>query len=284
MIILGTPIADLILAQTKERITRTGIVPHLVIVQTGTDQGSQSYIRQKAKAAAQIGAQITIKQYPARSSYQSLSREIQSFASDPGVHGIILQRPLVGTLPIQTLMKLIPLPKDVDGFRKKTPFVPPVGQAILHLLMAILWEKPTDLFDLNKRNIMKLAGDLRKKRILLIGRGETGGKPVARTLSDARISFLIATSVTPIEEFMPESDIIISAVGKPDIVQPKLLKPGAIVLSVGMHRTEAGTLVGDFDENAVDRIASYYTPTPGGVGPVNVACLMKNLAQAADFG
>lgn len=286
MIVYGTIIANQLLSDLSSIVKKMKvrqIDPKLAVIHVGHDSSSLSYINQKKKAAKMIGVCVDIYQFSASVSYQILSHCISKLGKDQSVHGIIIQRPLPPTISETSLTRQIPLGKDVDGFKVKSPYQPPIGKAVLAILASIYWGNGTRYILLTKDIMRNLVILLKKKKILLIGRGETAGKPIAKTLSDLNIRFIIATSQTPLEHFAPEADIIISAVGKKHIVTPALAKSKAVLISVGLWKNKSGRLCGDYDEDDVRPIASYFTPTPGGVGPVNVACLMQNVVHAASI-
>lgn len=254
----GRAIADSILARLS------GTTATLAVILVGDDPASLSFIRQKRKAAEKIGARLTLDQLPTSSSPNSLKLLIDKYNKDPNIHGLIIQRPLPKESPINrdTLLTVAP-GKDVDGFVPNSPFHAPVADAVFAILEAIHITLP-------------------KKNIVIIGRGETAGTPIARLFLQKGLTPTIIHSQTPNpDHLLKNADIVISCVGKHRIVRKEFLKPGVILIGVGMHREEDGKLHGDYEEQEIEDVASYYTPTPGGVGPVNVACLMKNLVSAA---
>ena len=248
MIIDGKAIAENILTQLSETIKTMGVTPTLAVIQIGDNPASLAYIRQKQKAAEKIGAKIIVS--------NTLS-DVDRFNADPHIHGLIIQRPVpepVGEYHVKR-------EKDVDGFEKNSPFDVPVAHAIGEILTHI----QTDF----------------SKKFVVIGRGETAGAPIAHYLNKQHCATSVVHSQTPNpEEIIKQADVIISCVGKERVVTKDTIKPGAILISVGIWRNDARKLHGDYDESDISDIASYYTPTPGGVGPVNVACLMQNLVKA----
>jgi 5,10-methylene-tetrahydrofolate dehydrogenase/methenyl tetrahydrofolate cyclohydrolase len=158
---------------------------------------------------------------------------------------------------------------------------PPLGEAVFKILSVVFYTY-IRRGKLPKQDFSRPLLDwLKLKNVVLIGRGETGGQPIALTMQKHHLNFIMLNSrVENKEDYLKDADIVISAVGKSNIVDARQLKPGVILLSVGTHY-EKKHFVSDYDEAAVEHVASYYTPTPGGVGPVNVACLMQNLVAAA---
>lgn len=272
----GKTIAEDILTKLTREITnlkKRGVTPTLAVVIVGDNPVNLAYIKQKQKAAEKIGARVIVTNSIA---------DLQSLNSDPNIHGIIVQRPVpegVGEYHVTPK-------KDVDGFEPNSPFDVPVVLAV--------WK------------LIESTGQTPKK-LVVIGRGETAGAPIARYLNrrfatspdvattsngfatsprERRDNQQCATSVihskTPNPtELMKQADCIISCVGKERVVTADAIKPGAILIGVGIWRDDSGKLRGDYNEAEIEKIASYYTPTPGGVGPVNVACLMQNLVKSA---
>lgn len=283
MIIDGKKIANNLLIDIKSQRKKwkRKIPPTLSIIVVGKNAASDSYIRQKKKTAKSIGIDVNVHTFKTNVTYQELAEFIRVQGTDPDVHGIIIQRPLPSTLSAVSLVKRIPYEKDVDSFRAKTPHTPPLGEAMLHLLASAYWGNGTRYIKRTQEETENLVSLLKTKSILLIGCGATGGKPIAKTLKSLKIRFLIATSATPLKNFAPESDIIISAVGKSKIITPSLVKSGAILISVGIWKDKKNKMRGDYEIDDIKKHASLATPTPGGVGPVNVACLLQNVVNAA---
>ncbi|HCM37264.1 MAG: Bifunctional protein FolD [Candidatus Gottesmanbacteria bacterium GW2011_GWB1_43_11] len=283
MIIDGKLLAREILSSLKsevDQLKRRHYLPHLAVVLVGNDPASLSYVRQKRIAAEAIGAKLSLHHFKRTPDYQKIAEFILHLSKDHGIHGIILQRPLPPSLSAQVLTRRVSLIKDIDGFLPKTPFTPPLGLAIFKILNHIYFqqilgrEMPEDDFS------KTLLSWLKQQKIVLIGRGETGGKPIADTLTQHHLNLIILNSQSENQdEYLKSGDIIISAVGKHQIIGTKNTRPGAILIGVGIH-SEKGKLRGDYDEKEIATVARFYTPIPGGVGPVNVACLMHNLVTA----
>ncbi len=255
-----------------------GVTPTLAVIQVGDDPGSSAYIRQKQKAAEHLGATLIHSHQSSAISRQQLETTIKKYSADTSVHGIILQRPLPGTLErAGASLANIDLSKDIDGFLPNSPYPVPVAQAVLTILRFVFSQSdpldPLDTFD----------AWLKKKQIVILGRGETAGKPIAEALIKKGCNVTVVHSQTPNpNEIITSGDIVLSCVGKPNVVRRDNIKKGAILTSVGLWRDESRKLHGDYEEEEIKDIASFYTPTPGGVGPVNVAALMTNLVHAAE--
>lgn len=242
----GKAIADELLDKLSLKIKKLGVTPTLAVVLIGDNPASIAYIKQKQKAAEKIGAKVILSQN---------LKDVNKFNDDTSIHGIIIQRPL----PNENIPEVM-LTKDVDGFEKGSPFTVPVVLAVKTIL------KSTGIEYLNKR-------------MVVIGRGETAGKPIAEYF---KTSHVVHSQTPHPQEVLKTADIIITCVGKEKVITKDSIKPGVILIGVGIWRDSNGKLRGDYNEDEIKDIASYYTPTPGGVGPVNVACLMQNLVTAAN--
>jgi len=265
----GKVVAERILEKLKKSLSKSGLHPTLAVILVGENPASISYIKQKQKAADFIGAKIIIKNLPENTTTENLLKIIGETNKNRQVHGLIVQLPLPTHLDPEKILTYIATEKDVDGFTPSSPFTPPVAIAVLKILDEI--RKTPYPFSLTS------------SRFLVIGRGMTAGRPIAKTLKKLGYKTSIAHNKTRDKRLMiKNADIIISCVGKANIVKAEMLKPGAIVIGVGIHRTAEGKLAGDFNEEEIAKVVSFYTPTPGGIGPINVACLMENLVKATN--
>ncbi len=257
-----------------------GIVPALGVILVGDNPNSILFIKQKQKAAERIGAKLILKQFPPNLRPEILQSTIQQFNNDSFIHGIIVQRPLPPELgDMSKILDTISPMKDVDGFLPNSPFVPPVAQAVLAILNVV--------FEHEKPNITETSFNswLEDQCSVVIGRGETAGRPIAKVLAERGCTISIIHSKTPNpKEITRRATIIVSCVGKERVVTPDMVTSKAILIGVGMHTNPSGKLAGDFDEEEMKNAVTYYTPTPGGVGPINVAHLMKNLIDACKTG
>lgn len=276
MLIDGKMLADTILTDLRSRVAALaaeGVVPTLAVIQVGDNPASMAYIRQKQKAADNIGARLIFDHQTASVTGGGLYNLIAKYNSDPSVHGLIIQRPIpeeVGR--VDDVLVKVQKAKDVDGFLPDSPFEVPVAAAVGEILQSILT---------NTKDTNDFANWLRKKKIVVIGRGGTAGTPIATYFQKLECATSIIHSQTSHpEKILRSADIIISCVGKERVVTGKSITPGCILISVGIWRDALGKLHGDYDESDISSIAGWYTPTPGGVGPVNVACLMKNVIKA----
>jgi len=287
MIISGREIADQLLHDLQQRTTRLKdkeITPTLAVILVGDDAGSASYVRQKEKAALSIGAEIRVMKNDISIAKQKVRSTIHQLNNDQTVHGIIIQRPLPKHLQDVALLNSIVPTKDVDGFVPESTCKVPVAMAVEKILQEIskIKNKKSKIQTKNQKEFQRW---LQGQHIVVIGKGETAGKPIAEYFRNMGCHLSVIQSQTPEKEkqsIMITGDIIIICVGKKSVIQALNLKKGVILISVGIWRDEEGKLHGDYEKEDIKNISSFYTPTPGGVGPVNVACLMENLVRAAE--
>ncbi len=280
----GKALANTILNGLKHEadlLKQGGTLPTLAVILIGDNPASLAYIKQKGKAAEHIGARLIFEHQPSSLTSGGLYNLINQFNKDPNVHGLIVQRPIPKEVGgVTGILSKIHPQKDVDGFLPDSPFDVPVALAVGELLASVYRERnPINRTD----ELEVLFWDwMRSQSIAVVGRGETAGAPILRYLKDKHCTTSEIHSQTPNpEKILKQSDIVISCVGMERVVRRESVKPGAILISVGIWRNEQGKLRGDYEEEDITDVASYYTPTPGGVGPVNVACLMKNLIKAS---
>lgn len=268
MIIDGKSIAKEILRDLTIRVQnlkQKGITPTLAIILIGEDTQSVSYVQQKELKAAKIGAIVDVYKLNSSISETELLQKIEQLNKDNNIHGIIIQRPVRNISSERLDASVIPQ-KDVDGINPESLFEPPVSDAVIKILSSV-------------------QPDFTNKKITVIGKGETGGKPIIKSLQKMGVEVSVIDSKAPNPEtIIRNADIVISAVGKPNIIDASQIKKNSILISVGLYKGEDGKMHGDYNEEEIKNIASFYTPTPGGVGPVNVACLLSNLVKSAEYG
>lgn len=288
----GRSIAKVILTEIKNdtlQLKHSGITPHLVVIFIGNDAGSKAYIKQKMKKGEEVGIKVSLKRFPTHTSTQTVISFVEKLNTDSSVHGVIIQRPLPPHF-IEDEIKTAVIPeKDVDGLHPNPTFTPPLALAVMTILQEINKKEAKPSF-LSRVQFLKRGKTfshenfkkwLTSKNLVFIGRGEAGGKPIISHVEKIGIPHQVIHSKTQNrEDILKTADVIITAVGKKDMVTPDMIKQGVILIGVGLHK-EDGKLSGDYDEEKIRHIASFYTPTPGGVGPVNVAMLLKNVVQAA---
>jgi methylenetetrahydrofolate dehydrogenase (NADP+)/methenyltetrahydrofolate cyclohydrolase len=278
----GNAIAQQILAEVKAKVaTLAPVVPHVVFVRVGEDPASVSYVNKKQVTADQVGMKASLKLFPETVSKEELFACLDALNADASVHGILVQAPLPKHLPETEVFNRVSADKDVDGFNTLN-----IGRLVQEVPGAIAACTPAGVIELLKRSGVKTAG----KRAVVLGRSLIVGKPAAVLLlakgTDATVT--IAHSRTEnLAEVVREADIIVAAIGKPKFVTADMVKPGAVVIDVGINRIPDSSkktgfrLVGDVDFEAVAPKCSFITPVPGGVGPMTVAMLMKNTLDAA---
>ena len=284
-IISGRELAQTIYHQIKqdaiELLQVSGIIPKLVVVQIGDDPASAVYIRMKQKAASDVGIDFIHRKLPTGISQADLLAEIQALNLDPLVHGIIVQLPLPRHLPERLVADAVLPAKDVDGFhvsnvgalaRGDPPlFLPCTPRGILCILDAI-----------RQRDA---SFELRGKKAVVLGRSNIVGKPVAQMLLQRDCTVEICHSRTlSVEHAVRSADIVVVAIGKPHFLPAAWVKPGAVVIDVGINPVASdhstNKIVGDVHPD-VAAVAKYITPVPGGVGPMTVAMLMLNTLESA---
>ncbi len=305
----GKEIAEKMYDALRKRVgefQKKGIVPHLMVILVGGDPASVAYVGQKQKHGEAIGAKVTVLRYDETVTTEALEAKIKELNTDPSVHAILLQRPVPPHIDIDKLELLTDAQKDIDGFHPDSPFTLPLPLAVVKILEEIYkmkYEARNPKLETNPNNqntkrfehsdfdivsnfdirISKFSSWLKSQKIIIIGKGPTGGKPVLEYLKKLGIAPEVIDSKTPQPEtIIKQADIIICAVGRDNVVKPEMIKPGVILISVGLFRGNDGKLHGDYDEEKIKDIASFYTPTPGGVGPVNVAMLLENLLVATE--
>jgi methylenetetrahydrofolate dehydrogenase (NADP+)/methenyltetrahydrofolate cyclohydrolase len=220
---------------------------------------------------------MILRHYPDTVSPKTLEKTIDHYNKDKKVHGLIVQRPIptfVGV--VGDILNSVSLAKDVDGFIPHSPFEVPVAVAIIKILEHIHKQlKTANLIQMNFKPW------LNSQKIAVVGRGSTAGTPIASTLSRYNCTTsIIHTKTSHPASILKTATVIISCVGKEHIIKRNNISRGVILISVGLSRGRDGKLHGDYNDETIKPIASFYTPTPGGVGPVNIACLMSNLVDA----
>ena len=255
-----------------KELTLQGNQPGLSVILVGEDPASMVYVGSKEKTAKALGILGQVYRLAKDTSLEVLLELIEQLNNDASVHGILVQMPLPAHLDENKVIKAILPEKDVDGFH-------PLNAG------ALLAGQPCTL-PCTPRGIMKLIKstgiDLCGKHAVVIGRSAIVGKPVAMLLLQEHATVTICHSRTPdLSQFTRQADVLVSAVGRPNLVQKHMVKPGAIVIDVGINRTPDGKLCGDVDYDQVKEVAGYITPVPGGVGPMTIAMLMRNTVDAA---
>ncbi|MEO1018348.1 MAG: bifunctional methylenetetrahydrofolate dehydrogenase/methenyltetrahydrofolate cyclohydrolase FolD [Pseudomonadota bacterium] len=260
-----------------------GLVPALRVIIVGDNPASRAYVRGKERAAAEIGMTGEIIELPATVTQAELVAEIERLNGDPQTHGILVQLPLPAQIDSAAVLEAVLPEKDVDGFHPMNigRLVAAVGEASLDLLVPCT---PFGCLHLLRRTLGE--GGLAGRHAVVLGRSNIVGKPVASLLLGANCTVTIAHSRTiDLIEVCRSADILVAAVGRPEMVKGDWIKPGATIIDVGINRVPSddgrGRLVGDVAFDEAIEVAGAITPVPGGVGPMTVACLMRNTLIAA---
>jgi methylenetetrahydrofolate dehydrogenase (NADP+)/methenyltetrahydrofolate cyclohydrolase len=270
---LATEILDELRKKVLQLKTR-GITPSLAVILIGEEKSSNVYVRQKELKAREIGAETKIFRFNETVTNEKIETLIKKLDSNPKIHGIILQRPAPQTIQVERLVELISPAKEIDGFGKTSLYTVPVAAAVFEILGEIFG---------NLSEEESFNAWLKSKKIVVIGKGETAGQPIINYFRKREIETIVIDSKTENKnEIIRQADVIISAVGKRGIINFKDLKKGVILIGVGLSADDEGKTQGDYVNDEVEQIAAFYTPTPGGVGPVNVALLLENLIEATE--
>ncbi len=262
-----------IAAKTEEFISRTGVRPGLAVIIVGQDPASQIYVRNKKRACEQVGFYSEEIALPAETDMATLRQVIERLNSDEKIHGILVQLPLPSQLDEGEVIMMIDPKKDVDAFHPAN-----VGR-VMSGGYTFVPCTPAGVMELLRRSGVEISG----KNCVVVGRSNIVGKPMAMLLLEANGTVTICHSRTKnLKEMCSSADILVSAVGRPYFVTADMVKPGAVVVDVGINRLPDGKVVGDVDYAAVEPIASYITPVPGGVGPMTITMLLRNTLTAAE--
>ncbi len=262
--------------QEADQLAAQGIRPGLAVILVGEDPASQVYVRNKVNACAQAGFHSEKHSYPADVEAATVFAKIAELNADPAIHGILVQLPLPKHFDADAVLEAIAPEKDVDGFRAEN-----VG--------ALMQGKPC-FIPCTPYGAMKFFEDagitLRGKEAVIVGRSNIVGKPMAMLLMHAGATVTICHSQTQdLKAHCRRADILVAAIGKPKMITGDMVKPGAVVIDVGINRLpdgpDAGKLCGDVDFDSAKEVASYITPVPGGVGPMTITMLLANTLESA---
>ena len=260
-------------AQRAAQLSARGITPGLAVILVGDDPASAVYVRNKLKACVESGLHSVLERYDAAMTQEALLARIAALNADPAIHGILVQMPLPKHLDAHRVIEAIAPAKDVDGFS-----VASAGE----LMTGLPGLRPAT--PLGCMKLIESTGiSLRGKHAVVIGRSNTVGKPMALLLLQAHATVTVCHSATPdLGLHTRQADIVVAAVGRRNTVTAEMVKPGAVVIDVGINRNEDGKLCGDVDFAAVSKVAGWISPVPGGVGPMTIAMLLANTLQAAE--
>lgn len=273
----GNALAAQIRAEVAGRtvaLKARGIQPHLAIILVGDNPASQVYVKSKAADSEQTGLKATLERYPASLPESALLERIAALNADAGVHGILVQLPLPAHLNASRVIEAIAPEKDVDGFHIASAGALMTGQPGF---------RPCTPYGCMKMLQSIGMNDLRGKNAVVIGRSNIVGKPMALMLLAANATVSVCHSGTAsLAAFTRQADVIVAAAGQRKVLTAGMVKPGAVVIDVGMNRDENGKLCGDVDFEGVRQVAGWITPVPGGVGPMTRAMLLVNTIEAAE--
>lgn len=258
-----------------QHLRANGTVPGLAVILVGDNPASQVYVRNKVKACEDTGIHSVLEKHGDSLTEAALLARVRALNEDPRIHGILVQLPLPGHIDAHKVIEAISPLKDVDGFHVASAGALMVGQpgfwpCTPHGCMKML---------------QSIGYPLRGKHAVVIGRSNIVGKPMALMLLQENATVTICHSATTdLKALTLQADVIVAAVGKRNVVTADMVKPGAVVIDVGMNRDDTGKLCGDVDFAAVREVAGYITPVPGGVGPMTITMLLANTVASAETG
>ena len=271
----GKALSRKILAEMKEetiKLKEKGITPRLAVVQVGHDPASDVYVKMKGMACRRVGVESENINLDEKTSYEELKKAIDGLNANDKIHGIMIQLPLPNHLKKKRIMEMISKDKDVDGFLpynhgknllKEPAFIPATAKGIIKL-------------------IESTGEEIEGKHAVCVGTSSIVGKPAALMLLNKHATITMCNKYTVnLAHYTKQADIIVVAVGKPNLISEDMVKEGVIVIDVGITRLENGSIVGDVDYENVSKKASWITPVPGGAGPMTIACLVENTVMAA---
>ncbi len=272
----GNALSRQLRADVTARVTALkarGITPGLAVILVGENAASQVYVRNKVKACEDTGMHSVLERWPATMTEAELLARVDALNADATIHGILVQLPLPAHIDAQKVIEAISPAKDVDGFHIASAGALMTG-------MPGFW--PCTPYGCMKM-LESIGYDLRGKHAVVIGRSNIVGKPMALMLLARSATVTICHSATKnLKELTLQADVVVAAVGKRNVLTADMVKPGAVVLDVGMNRNDEGKLCGDVDFDGVKDVAGWITPVPGGVGPMTITMLLVNTLEAAE--
>jgi len=272
----GNALSRKLRADVTARVTALktrGITPGLAVILVGDNAASQVYVRNKVKACEDTGMHSVLERWPATLTEAELLARVEALNTNATIHGILVQLPLPAHIDAQKVIEAISPAKDVDGFHIASAGALMTG-------MPGFW--PCTPYGCMKM-LESIGCELKGKHAVVIGRSNIVGKPMALMLLQQNATVTICHSGTrDLKAMTLQADVIVAAVGKRNVLTADMVKPGAVVLDVGMNRNDEGKLCGDVDFEGVKEVASYITPVPGGVGPMTITMLMVNTLESAE--
>ena len=274
MVIDGTKLAEPIidsLSRDIEELKAKNVIPKIAIVTLGDEASWAVYVGRKMKLADKLGIQSELINLSDSETEAALLKTIERLNNDESVHGIIVQRPMPKSFDKQTITNAIKKEKDIDGFRPDSEYKVPAWLATNEIIRSAY----------GVLTASKLQNSPSNQAILIVGKGETAGSAIISELSALGLKITVVDSKTENpEKLFKNADLIISAVGKENVIKAQDLKNSVVLIGIGTHKDAEGNLKGDYNEEEIKDTAKAYTPTPGGVGPLNLAYLFKNLIDA----
>jgi methylenetetrahydrofolate dehydrogenase (NADP+)/methenyltetrahydrofolate cyclohydrolase len=254
-------------------LTAKGVRPGLAVIVVGDDPASQVYVRNKVKACEDVGFHSVLERYPAELDEAQLLARIATLNADPSIHGILVQLPLPKHISAERVLESIVSDKDVDGFHIANAGALMVGAPLF---------KPCTPYGCMKM-LESIEYPLRGSRAVIIGASNIVGKPMAMLLLQAGATVTICNSKTKdLSAHTKEADVLVVATGKHKMITGSMVKPGSVVIDVGINRLPDGKLCGDVDFDTVKYVAGWITPVPGGVGPMTITMLLMNTLEAVE--
>ena len=272
----GNALSRTLRTQVAERaaaLKARGVTPGLAVVLVGDNPASQVYVRNKVKACEDSGLHSVLEKYDASMTEDALLARVEALNADPTIHGILVQLPLPGHIDAQKVIEAISPAKDVDGFHIASAGALMTG-------MPGFW--PCTPYGCMKM-LESIGYGLKGKHAVVIGRSNIVGKPMALMLLQKNATVTVCHSATQnLKALTLQADVLVAAVGKRNVLTADMVKPGAVVIDVGMNRNDEGKLCGDVDFAGVSQVAGWITPVPGGVGPMTITMLLVNTLEAAE--
>lgn len=276
LIIDGKAIANKVrdaLKQRTEKLVQLGLQPGLAVILVGDNPASGIYVRNKAKACKEAGIHSEIYQFPSDTSQLTVLEHIHTLNRDPKIHGILIQLPLPAHFDTQKIIESIAIEKDVDGFHPCNIGALSTGNARFYPCT------PYGVMTLLKEFNLTIEG----QHAVVVGRSNIVGKPMAYMLLEKGATVTICTSKTQnLSQYTQSANILVVATGRPQMITAAMVRPGSVIIDVGINRLGDGRLCGDVDFASVKEKAGYITPVPGGVGPMTITMLLSNTIEAAE--
>ena len=272
----GKLMSDELRVRIAERVAalkEKGVHPGLAVILVGEDPASQIYVRNKEKGCEQVGMHSIAIRLPAETTQSELEGHIRALNADASIHGILVQLPLPRHLDEAAALAVIAPEKDVDGFHVQN------AGKLLNGLEGVVACTPKGALEMIRRTGVDLSG----KEAVVVGRSNIVGKPMAMLLLQQNCTVTMCHSRTAdLAAHTRRADVLVAAVGKAKFITADMVKPGAIVIDVGINRNAEGKVVGDVDFDAVKEVAGWITPVPGGVGRMTITMLLENTVEAAE--